>query len=254
MNIFSYDKTFEGLLTAVFDAYYFKTYPDQLISLDAVPPLFYDSLSTVVSKEDKANRVWVALQKKLSRRACNHIVYVWQSEIENSDMLIFRYICKIIDSKNFIETDFTDPDILKMRQLAKKVSKEIHALMQFIRFQKTTENIYFSVCAPQFNVLPFTINHFKDRFADQLWVLYDEKRQFGYFYDKKQVAEIELDDDAIQNGKLNETLLANDECLFQNLWRCYFRSINIKERANPKAQRSFMPKRFWQYQPEMQNN
>ncbi len=254
MNIFSYDKTFEGLLTAIFDAYSLKIYPDQLISTQVIPPLFYNYLHTVVSKEDKANRVWNTLQKKVSRRGCNHIIYAWQSEVDTSDMLIFRYIRKIVDSPKIIETDFTDPDILEMRQLAKKVSKELHAMMQFVRFQKTKENVYFSLCAPKFNVLPFAIRHFTDRFADQCWAIYDEIRQFGYFYNKKKVAEIVLDADAIQYGKLNKQLLADDEIVFQQLWRRYFESINIKERANPKVQRSYMPKRFWHYLPEMQIN
>ena len=32
MNVYLYDKTFDGLLTAVFDAYFRKTFPDALLS------------------------------------------------------------------------------------------------------------------------------------------------------------------------------------------------------------------------------
>ncbi len=32
MVLFVYDKTFEGLLTAVFDAYFRKSFPDMLLS------------------------------------------------------------------------------------------------------------------------------------------------------------------------------------------------------------------------------
>ena len=37
-SVYIYDKTFDGLLTAVFDAYFRKTFPDALLSEgDALP-------------------------------------------------------------------------------------------------------------------------------------------------------------------------------------------------------------------------
>lgn len=47
MNVYIYDKTFDGLLTAVFDAYFRKTFPDFLLSEGDALPLFYDELHTV---------------------------------------------------------------------------------------------------------------------------------------------------------------------------------------------------------------
>ena len=44
MIIFVYDKTFEGLLTAVFDAYSRRTFPDLLVTEGEPFPLFYDCL------------------------------------------------------------------------------------------------------------------------------------------------------------------------------------------------------------------
>lgn len=64
MNVYIYDKTFDGLLTAVFDAYFRKTFPDFLLSEGDALPLFYDELHTVVTDEEKAARVWRGLQKK----------------------------------------------------------------------------------------------------------------------------------------------------------------------------------------------
>ena len=61
MNVYIYDKTFDGLLTAVFDAYFRKTFPDFLLSEGDALPLFYDELHTVVTDEEKAARVWRGL-------------------------------------------------------------------------------------------------------------------------------------------------------------------------------------------------
>ena len=51
-------------------------------------------------------------------------------------------------------------------------------------------------------------------------------------------------------GKLDQQLMAEDEQLFQQLWRTYFKTIAIKERINPKLHRQNLPVRFWKYLTE----
>ena len=68
MNVYIYDKTFDGLLTAVFDAYFRKTFPDFLLSEGDALPLFYDELHTVVTDEEKAARS-AAIQKATKQAA-----------------------------------------------------------------------------------------------------------------------------------------------------------------------------------------
>ena len=67
MIIFLYDKTFEGLLTAVFEAYRLKKFPDSIIKEEDTLPLFYDETYTVITDDEKAERVWKSLGKKLSK-------------------------------------------------------------------------------------------------------------------------------------------------------------------------------------------
>ena len=46
-------------------------------------------------------------------------------------------------------------------------------VLQFMRFQKTADQVYFGIMEPLYNVYPLTIHHFRDRFADQPWIIYD---------------------------------------------------------------------------------
>ena len=253
MLIFRYDKTFEGLLTAVFDAYNRKTFPDKLLGETDIEPLFTNDTHVVTTQEEHSNRVWIALQKKLSKYACNMITHVWLSEQAGSDELIFRFIHKVFNSKQSIETNFADVDVLEMNQLAKKVSREREHIMQFVRFQKTADGIFFSPVSTIYNALPLAVGHFVDRFSDQPWILYDVKRDYGYYYDTKDVREIKLEtDEKFLDGKLDEKLMDEDEKLFQDLWKGYFKAMTIKERMNLKLQRQHMPKRFWKYLTEKQ--
>lgn len=254
MIVFHYDKTFEGLLTAVFDAYNRKTFPHLLLATEEQEPLFVEESYSVITDQKKSKRVWEAVSKKISKTACNMLTYSWLADgVDMNDWYIFNYFRKVIDNKHSIETNFADSDVLKIRKLAKEVSKEKHHIIQFVRFQKTSDNIYFAVVAPKHNVLPAIINHFKDRYADQQWIIYDSARRYGYYYDKKDVQQITFENDrALIDGKLNDEILADDEKLFQNMWRRYFDALAIKERINPKLQRQHMPRRFWKYLTEKQ--
>lgn len=256
MTIFIYDKTFEGLLTAVFDAYFRKTFPDALLSEGDTLPLFHDEVLTVVTDEEKAGRVWRGLQKKLSGSALACITQSWLSELPEIGMLLFRYIRKAIDAPRSIEVNFGDPDVLELSKIWKRVDWERLRLLQFVRFQKAADGTFFAAFEPQYNALPLTIDHFKDRFADQKWLIYDMKRRYGYYYDLQTVTEVTFDDATKEahliTGMLDESLMDKDEKLFQQLWQTYFKSIAIKERLNPRKHKQDMPVRYWKYLTEKQ--
>lgn len=253
MTVFRYDKTFEGLLTAVFDAYARRTFPDALLAADDLGPLFVTGEHTVVTDSARSGRVWRALLKKLPKEVCNMLMMAWLSEEEGSDAMLLRYICRVFDSREQVTTDFADPDILRVRQLAGKVSRERMALIQFTRFQKGGDNTYFAPVAPRYNALPLSILYFRDRFGDQKWLIYDIRRRYGFYYDLETVTEVTMEDDGhLLDGKLDESLMAEDEKLFQGLWKTYFDSMAIKERINPRLQHQHMPRRFWKLLTEMQ--
>ncbi len=291
MTVFNYDSTFEGLLTAIFDAYSRRQFPDVLLpSPDCVSPshpahnafgsvsspslpLFSDEIHNVLTDSAKSGRVWRALLKKLPKEVCNMLFYGWLSEESGVDMMLFRYIRRVFDepaTTSSVATDFSDPDILRVKQLALKVSHECEHIRQFTRFQKggdapgndTTTGpadsygagaTYFAPVSPRYNALPLAIGYFRDRFRDQRWLIYDIKRRYGFYYDLKEVTEVTMEDDAhLVAGKLDEAMMAADEKLFQDLWRTYFHSMAIAERINPKLQRQHMPKRFWALLTELQ--
>lgn len=253
MVVFRYDKTFEGLLTAIFDAYFRKTFPDKLLGRDDIEPLFAEDVFNVITQTDKAERVWKSLKKNMLQNERNMLTYVWLSEVEGSDELLFQYIRKSIDSKRSIGADFGDDTVLKIRNLALKVNKEKHRLIELVRFQKAADDVYFAPLSPDHNCVSLVISHFKDRFADQKWILYDTKRGYGFYYDLQRVTEITLEAPSLlADGKLDEALMAEDEQKFQQLWKAYYKSMTIKERINPQLHNRLLPKRYWKYLTEKQ--
>jgi probable DNA metabolism protein len=95
---------------------------------------------------------------------------------------------------------------------------------------------------------------FEERFADQPFIIYDIKRRYGLYYDLQKTVEVNFDrlDFDFTTGKLNDAQAAEDEKIFQHLWKGYFKAIAIKERVNPKLHQQMLPKRFWKFLPEKQ--
>ncbi len=252
-EVFRYDKTFEGLLCALFDAYARHSFPEQLIGPGEPIPLFAQQIHEVLTRTEAAERVWKGLERKLGMQIRRMLIFAWLSEEEGSDTLLLRYMRKTFDSTESIVGDFTDHDVLQVKKIAQKVAKEKERLIQFVRFQKAGDGSYFAPVSPLYNVLPLSLGYFTDRFADQRWLLYDTKRRYGYYYDLHQTLEVTLEEDGpLLEGWLSDDLRAADEQLFQERWKSYFQAVTIRERLHPQLHRQLMPRRFWKYLPEKQ--
>jgi probable DNA metabolism protein len=249
MTTMLYDGSFEGFLTVIFEIYNHKLLPEKIASKERYQPHIFDTTEDIGTDEEKAKRVWSGLCKKISAEAQKTIYYTFLSEEDGVEMTLYRYIKRILATNHKIEQDFGDADILKTWQIAKKVAHESHRVIMFVRFQKTADDIYFAGFDPQYDVLPMSLSHFKDRFADQKWVLYDTRRDYGFYYDLQTITEINLTNSTIdfKTSRLKEEAMAEDELAFQKLWKIYYTEMAIKERLNLKLQRQHMPKRFWKY-------
>lgn len=253
--IFTYDNTFEGLLSCVFFAYEQKIQPDLILSDTKQKPLFFDHAYHIVTEEEKSNRVWAKLNMILSSFARRMLFCVWLSELPDMEMLLFRYICKNINASSSIELNFGDPDVIQVSKIAKRVASEARKVIQFVRFQQTKDNIYFAPVTPKFNVISMVTMHFKKRFADQEWIIYDTKRRYGLYYDLDTINEVTFDKrvlDAFTTGSISDDRASENEIFFRKMWKTYFEHLTIKERLNLKLQKQKMPVRFWKYIIEMQ--
>ncbi|MDR0866092.1 MAG: TIGR03915 family putative DNA repair protein [Candidatus Symbiothrix sp.] len=253
MLYYLYDTTFEGFLTCVFDAYNRKELPDRMISESLTVPLFTD-VHTVITDPDKSGRVFQGLKKKISKPALNMLFLCFLSEMEDIELILFRYIQKTFASPVSIEINFADDDVLALSKIYKKVGNEITHIKQFVRFQKTADGIFFAIMDPLYNVLPLCSDFFQDRYADQQWIIYDSRRNYGLFYDLKKTEIVHFDQPVVslQTGQVSREQQDDYEKAFQDLWNDYLKAVTIRERKNLKLQRQFLPKRFWKYLTEKQ--
>lgn len=252
MNILIYDNTFEGLFTAIYDALDLNLKPDRITGTKGFQDDMFAIKYEIDTNYDKFEFLWNQIKTKTNDQNCQRIFKAFLSEQADIENIIYDYIKVTLESEENVETDFGNEVIVKLNNIQKKVGRETQRVLMFVRFQKTVDDIYYASFDPKYNVIPLTINHFRNRFADQKWVIFDTKRKYGFYYDLESVREITLGNKKVsmETGKVDNDSLHVSEKLFQKLWRSYYDAINISERKNMKVHMQFLPKRFWKFLPE----
>lgn len=251
MTILKYDGTFEGFLSAVFHIYEYNMGDVSIEKTDNTASTFFDSEEDIITDQIKAKRVWKSISKKISKDGKTKLYKAFLSEIPQIENTMLAYIKRAFSSEKNVETDFTDNNILVVDKVAKKVSREKHRMDAFVRFRHTQDGIYFATIEPDFNVLPLNAAHFKKRYADQKWIIYDLKRKYGIFYNLEKVEIITLEITSNINQKSQALqYFTIEEMQFQELWGNYFKSSNIASRKNMRLHIKHIPKRYWKYLSE----
>lgn len=247
-----YDGSWNGLLTAVFEIYERKLNDVLLETKEHHQPSMFSTTLTVYTDETKALRVWNGLKKYLSADTAMQVYAAFLSEIPDIGQSLCRYFQLTFQRYASPAGDYANPDVLRVTQVSRMVHREKHRMEAFIRFQLTQDGLFYAGIEPDFNVIPLLLRHFKNRYADQRWLIYDIKRQYGIYYDLNTVEEIEinLSQHMKSNGKIDSILFHEGEELYQTLWKDYFKHVNITERKNTKLHLQHVPKRYWKHLTE----
>jgi probable DNA metabolism protein len=250
MVTYVFNGSFEGLLTAIFEFYERKPVQVQLVWDKYHQPTMLEESLEIINDEAKAKRVWEGLKKKLSPDWLQTFYKVHLAEDPQTFQYMFNFARYIFDSPQGAEANFGNQYVMALSKMERKISRERHRMKAFIRFQKTADGIYYCPIEPDFNVLPLVAKFFKDRYADQQWIIHDVKRRYGLYYNLNTVQEITYEFVAnvdTRKVQLPAELVDEKEELASILWKDYFNSTNIPARKNMKLHIQHVPKRYWKY-------
>lgn len=256
MKIYVCDGSFDGILTAVFEAFELKEFHVQLVYESFYQLNLLDQVTHIISDTEKAQRVWKGLRKKLPADWQNKFYYSFLSEQAVIGNHLFQFAIYVFQNTAPVYQNYGNDHVITLAQMAKSVSRERHRMKAFIRFEKTLDGMFYQKIAPDFNVLPLIGTHFKNRYADQQWLIYDEVRHYGIFYNLHTVEEVTFDfnpqpDESVTESEALVPVIHDaQEGLYAQLWKDYFKSTNIPARKNMKLHLQHVPRRYWRYLTE----
>lgn len=235
---FIVDGTLEGVLTAVFNAYYIKEFPSAL-SDGTVQMEIGSKIIEIITDTDKSSRVFKKINEILPHKEVEKLYVAIRSGDPARFTIIFNYVRKTIDNKKDISLKFSDVDVFNFDRLVTKVLYEVHRLKGFIRFSKTQQGIYYAKYQPDNDVTALIFPHFIERFKDMPFILHDVKNDViaGYYNGKKKIINKEI-----------KALSIKDD--FAKLFKTYYDTVYIPERKNERCMKNFLPKRYHKNLPE----
>ena len=238
------------------------------------PDLFLDndneSVSALFSNDDTGEYQGLEKLYELSADAYSAVVNARMDDTLNKTCLP-KYINKVLSAaENMIllksgnktddqlavreaadkaACDRGDPLVRTVLESAQKVGREIHRLMGLLRFNPINDGIWLAKCAPDNSILPVFAYYFTMRFGDASWAIIDEKRG---------MALVRLSGEEPSVGPIAAFSFLSDlspaEDDWEKLWQSYHRSVFIENRKNPGLQIQLMPRRYWKYLPEVNQN
>ena len=256
MASYCFDGSMTGLLSCVFRAFEFKEFNVIVTANPQAQTGLFDEFIHVASHDQHGQRVWQGLKQKVSSSSLRAFYYTFLSEQEAAFQTLFDFAVYVFQNQRPVDKDYGHTAVIGMSQWAKQVGREKHRMEAFVRFKKAKDGLFLSLVRPDFNVLPIISRHFQERYQDQSWLIYDEQRNYGIYYDLRQMHQVEMNAEIIDpqirigHSQSFSIELDDQELLYDQLWKDYFNSVNIQARKNMKLHIQYVPKRYWRYMNE----
>ena len=251
-----YDGTFEGLLTCVYHHYYTDRAAG-IFTREEYQPSLLNGFMEVETEEDKAARVYEAIETKISDYALRMVYRAFLSDAPGKEYVILRYVVLGFRIGPSVGSLHAREEVHALEDLVRKVGNERERMLQFVRFEVMeaagmspgAAQILYAKIEPSCDVLALAAHHFAERFSHDPLIIHDVGRNKAVFAYERDWYVADFDGTHLPDG--TAILQSEDERSYQNLWRTYFDHIAIKERTNPRCQINHMPVRYWKHLTEV---
>lgn len=243
---FTYDGTFEGLLTAVALALGAGTVPADIRPQGTGVQDLFDQPVPVTTDPDRAAALSARLER-IDPHIVHQVLHAFLAEEPDLGRPLFAYITLSLDRGECVDGFLTNPDVRRVVMTARRVGGESHRLKGLLRFRELTGGSLWAPVEPDANVVLLLALHFRRRLSAQSWVIHDMKRHVAVAWDGKDLEWLEGEGLRRRIAELRPDQLSQAEQGYQDLWRTFFRRIAIPERINPELQRRNMPRRYWKH-------
>lgn len=242
--VYVYDGSWDGMLTLIYETSQAGAPEDILRSAGGASPAagLFDT-RVIKTDHELASAVLSALTERIGCGAVRDACLALMSERSGIDCAVWRYAERLWSGKNR-SSDLAEPCVSAVFHASRASVREYDKWMGVTRFSDAG-GVFYAAIGPECDVLPVLAEHFAKRFHHK-WIIHDIKRSRAALHSGGcwTIAE------DVPPARLN---FSGEEEAVRALWREFFRSITIEERRSAKRQRSFLPKRIWEYlteQPE----
>lgn len=242
---YTYDGTFNGFLTCVYESFVNKESPAHFSAPGDVQVSLYPE-RPVETHPAHAKRVRASLPKRLSPDGSLLATHAFLTCLPEREKHIYDFISLGYEWGPGVIQDLTNDRVLVLNRAVWHLRAEAHLLKGFIRFSEQ-DGVLAAEIEPKNRVLPLLRPHFCTRYPNERFLIYDRVHREGLFHQSGQWALVPLEalhldaPDSVERG-------------YRAMWRRFYDTIAIEGRYNPKCRMTHMPKRYWNTMTEFQED
>lgn len=239
MTVYTCEYEWEAMLTCIYVAWASRKGHSN-IRLEREPIgqySLFDEYIHVEADPEKARKVADSMINKLSLYFYNEMVTCGMAYEEDALDNIYRTMILGFAYGPGILQALQYKDIMRNREISKRVGKEICRFTEFSRFHQIGQ-AYVAHIEPKSKLVAGLGFHFSDRMPSEHWMIVDDVHREALIHPKNESCYIQkLNEEQFERLLLTEQ--END--VFTDMWKVFFNSIAIKERYNPECQRTLYP-------------
>ena len=244
--VYLYDGSFEGFLSAVFEAWPIsrESFGDIKARENETPSFMDDNISLSTDPE-KVIRVLQWIRGRLPAETEERIYAYFLSEDECRERRIFFYLRACHRLGKWVDSYLTDPAVADFLAAEKRFLNEAHRMRGFTRFRFADGRILISEIATDYNQLAGLGAFFLERMPGQRFILADKKRRKAVLSNGYTLVMA----DPFSSDEIYQRASSDP---FDMLWKGYLQAMTIEERKNDALQRQLLPMKYRKYMTEFQ--
>ena len=241
--VYLYDGSFEGFLCCVFESFAQHELPFAVWTPERETATLYP-VKEIPTDRAKARRVFASFRAKLGEETESLVTRDFLSGWEDKELRLIRFLHLAFALGPGTVKRRGHPEVAPLYQMKQSLDWEVDKFQGFVRFQEH-DGMLGAVIHPKNYILPLLRGHFCARFPEENFLIYDAVHQAVLLYQNHKAQLMELAEPL--------TLPPPDEKeqQFQELWRQFYKTLEIKARHNEKGRMTHCPKRFWADMTEM---
>ncbi len=236
MVVYCYDGSFEGLLCCVFESYEKNEMPADVLPEDGQLPLLLNT-RMIETRADRVERVQKSIPHKMGYAVLDFVRHAFLTNLPGKELLILKFLRLGYRHGRSVINRLTDETVHALTVAVRHLTHEAHLFQGFVRFSETN-GVLTAQIEPKNIVLPLLARPFAERYPGERFLIYDKTHGMVLLHQDHKVHICGAE--AFEQPQPDE-----EELKFRELWRLFYKTIEIKERHNPRCRMSHMPKRYW---------
>lgn len=243
--IYRYDGSFEGLLCCVFESYEKKEIPSGILAPDEGQTTLFPA-KEIGTDSAKAARVLASIPKKMGPAALGFVTRSFLTCLPDKETLIFRFLRMGYRTGPRVMDLLADETVGRLFRAVRSLNNESGLFEGFLRFSDFGGTLVAEM-EPKNVVLPLIARHFCERYPEERFLIFDRTHKMALIHRPRRSAIVPVEDLALPSP-------GDGERMYRELWRKYYRTVEVPGRHNEKCRISHMPKRYWKYMTEFSHD